>query len=96
MTEKKKFNHNEIEICSLSKKKIDTTKENYAIIVDCEGRKIRDIKFYKQEELRNLIKGNVEKITKRMMEKTQKLAGGVLRNFFEKSGMLKKEYEVRA
>lgn len=93
--EKKELIHNKNEKCALTKKKIDTTKENYAIIIDCSGKEIKSAKFYKQEPLRNLIEGNIEKISEELHKKTLKTAGGLMGNLFEKMGLVKEEYVVK-
>jgi len=70
----KKIVHNKIETCKLSKKQIDTTKENYAILLDCRGKEIHSMGFYKNQILKDTIKGNLQKVQQGIM----KLAGGML------------------
>jgi len=94
MKKTKKFNHKEIEICKLSKKPINTSKDDYSIIVDCMGDKIMSIEFYKTELLRDLIKGKGEKVAQALQERTQKLAGTITGNLFKKFGLTKEVYEV--
>ncbi len=53
----KTFNHKEIEICRISKKEINTEKDRYSVILDCEGDEIYSTGFYKTDELKDLIKG---------------------------------------
>jgi len=72
--ENKKIIHNKIETCKLSKAKIDTTKEDYAIIIDCRGKEIHSMGFYKNKILGDTIKGNLQKVKHDIM----KMAGGVL------------------
>ncbi len=86
----KKIKHNEIEICSLSKKKIYTSKDDYSIIVDCRGDEIKSTKFYKTELLRDLIKEKGEKIIQELQKRTQNLAGSML----QKLGIIKPVFEV--
>lgn len=74
----KNFNHKEIEQCRISKKPIDTTKERYSILVECEGRKINSIGFYKGQLLLDLIKGNLNSISQELMNKHKKIAGSML------------------
>lgn len=76
--EKKSINHKEIEYCSLSKKPINTTKEKYVIVLECEGKDVYSVGFYKGELLTELIKGNLETIKKELMERHKKLAGGMM------------------
>lgn len=76
--ETKKFNHKEIEQCKISKKTIDTTKERYAIIVECEGNNIYSVGFYKGNLLLDLVKGNLSSISQELVERHKKLAGGIM------------------
>ena len=76
--EKKSINHKEIEYCRLSKKPINTTKEKYVILLECEGKDIYSVGFYKGELLTELIKGNLDLIQKELMERHKKLAGGMI------------------
>lgn len=46
----KKFKHNKIEQCKISKKDINTEKERYCIILDCHGEIIEGIGFYKADD----------------------------------------------
>ena len=90
MKKQKKFKHKEIELCALSKKSIDTSKEDYSIIVGCIGDEIKSIKFYKTELLRDLIKEKGEKVIKVLQQRTQAVAG----NMLQKLGLIKPVYEV--
>ena len=74
----KKFEHQKVEKCKLSKKPIDTEKEKYAIILECEGNEIETVGFYKAELLNGLIKGNLEKINKELTNRYQNLAQGLM------------------
>lgn len=95
MTQHKSFKHKEVEECALSKKKIDTMKDDYSIILDCRGEEIKSIKFYKTELLRDLIKEKGEKVTKALLERTQNLAGNTVSNVLTKIGLIKPTYEVK-
>lgn len=95
MTQYKNFQHNEIEKCKLSKKRIDTLKDNYSIVLDCNGERINSIGFYKTELLKDLIKEKGEKVMKALMERTEALAGGMASNVLRKMGLIKQEYEVK-
>jgi len=86
----KKFKHKELEICSLSQKKINTSKDDYSIIVDCRGDEMKSIKFYKTELLINLIKAKGEKVIQELQQRTY----GLARNILRKAGIIKPVFEV--
>lgn len=79
--QKKVFKHKEIEECGITKKEIDTTKEKYVVIMDCNGKKIEKVKFYKFDILNDLIKNGGEKVRKELMTSTMRMAGGMLERF---------------
>lgn len=87
----KEFTHNDIEECKLTKKKIDTSKEKYAIILDCDGDKIFSIGFYRMEEFKEFMKGNVENVT----QETLNLAGNMLGGMLNKFRLGKEVVEIR-
>ena len=87
---KKEFEHNKIEPCKMSKKPIDTSVEQYCILLDCRGEEIFSAGFYKPELLKDLFKGNTEKIVKEMLNKQGKLARAIL----EKVGLVQKVVNV--
>lgn len=91
----KSFKHKEIEKCGLSKKNIDTLKDRYSIILDCDGEQIKSIKFYKSELLSDLIKGKGEKVMKALMQRTEAVAGGLASNVLRKMGLIKQEYQIQ-
>lgn len=95
MKQQKKFQHNEIETCKLSKKKIDTTRENYSVILDCQGKEIKSITFYRTDLLVDLIKGNGEKVAKELMDKTMKVSGTMVSRMLENLGLKDKVYEIK-
>ena len=95
-TKTKKFKHNKIETCKLSKKPIDTSKDDYSIIVDCRGDEIKSTGFYKTELLRDLIKEKGEKVVQELQKRTQAVAGNIAGNLFKKFGLTKEVYEVTA
>ena len=74
----KKFEHQKIEQCKLSKKPIDTEKDDYTILLDCRGNSIESIGFYKHELLQGLLKGNLQKINEELTNKYQNLAKGMI------------------
>jgi hypothetical protein len=72
--ETKNFNHKKVEICKISKKPIDTTKEKYAIIVECEGKDIYSVGFYRGQLLLDLVKGNLTSVSQELVERHTKVA----------------------
>lgn len=78
MVQTKVINHKEVEICNISKKPIDTLKDKYTILLECEGEKIVSIKFYKSNLLLDLIKGNGELIKKDWENKQKLMVGNIL------------------
>jgi len=91
----KTFEHKEIEQCSLSKKSIDTLKERYSVILDCEGEQIKKIKFYKTDLLKDLIKEKGEKVIEMLKQNMQDMAGGMAGNVLAKMGLIKPQFEVK-
>ena len=81
MKQTKKIKHDEIEICKLSKKKIDTTKDNYTIILDCQGKEIHGVGFYRHEEFSNFIEGKTNLVTKQLLNKQVAVAENLLAKF---------------
>lgn len=90
MVQKKVFEHREIELCNISKNKIDTLNERYVIILDCDGKKIEKVKFYKPEVINDVIKGKGKIITRELFNKQKKMVGNILENL----GLAKPVYEV--
>ena len=92
----KKFNHNDVEKCKLSKQDIYTEKDNYAIVLDCIGSSISSIGFYKAELLKDLIKGKGKKVAKTFMEQAKQMSQGIMKNIGIVMGVPKQEevYEV--
>lgn len=88
----KKFKHKKIETCKISKKAINTDKEQYAIMLDCEGDKITSIAFYKRDLLRDLIQGKGQLVARKVNENIINMAKGML----ESVGIVKpvKVYEI--
>ncbi len=64
----KKIEHSKYETCKLTKKKINTEKDQYAIILDCNGDEIQDFGFYKLDVLRNLLVGNLKEVKEEVKE----------------------------
>ena len=78
MVQTKIINHREIEKCKISKKPIDTMKDKYSIIVECEGEKIVSTGFYKSELLLDLIKGSGELVQKELLKKQGEMVNNIL------------------
>jgi len=76
--QKKEFEHEIIEVCKLSSKKINTYDERYAIILDCDGEQITSIGFYKLGRLKDLMEGKGEIIKEDLVEKYKGMAGSLL------------------
>lgn len=73
--------HKKIEICGISKKPINTDKENYCVLLDCMGKEIKSVKFYKAENLNSLIKGNIDKVTAILWKRTQQVTNNLVSRF---------------
>ena len=76
--ESKEIIHNQFETCKLSKKTIDTTKDDYAVLIDCRGNRIYSFGFYKNQILKDTIKGNLDKVKKDIMQMAQGSMGAIL------------------
>ncbi len=87
----KKFKHNKIEICKISKRSINTDKERYAIILDCNGKLIESIGFYKQDLLRDLVSGSGQMVAKNVMGNVLNMAEGML----QQVGITKPVYDLK-
>ena len=74
----KTITHKKIEICKLTKKPINTEKEKYAIICECEGDNIFKITFWKHQNLLDLIRGNLQKVAEMTMGRIGGMAKGML------------------
>ena len=83
--ENKKFEHQVIEKCSISKKNINTLKDKYCILLDCNGKKIEKIKFYKLEILKDLISGNGEIVKNALLESQKLMVGKMLGSILPKT-----------
>jgi len=91
----KTFEHKEVEQCALSKKSIDTLKDRYSVLLDCEGEQIKNIKFYKTDLLKSLIKEKGEKVVEMLKQNVQSMAGGMAGNILAKMGLIKPQFEVK-
>ncbi len=89
--EKKILQHDRFQVCGLSKKKIDTTKDNYTLIMDCQGENIVSYKFYKTELFVDLVKGKGKMIEENVMERSQKKAFAIL----DRMGITKPQYQIK-
>jgi hypothetical protein len=74
----KKFNHNEIEVCNLCKKPINTLKEEWATIIEYIEEHQTSIKFYHKICLVNFMKGNVKIIRDNFENKLKNFTGKIL------------------
>lgn len=89
--QKKQFTHKRDQVCKLSKKPINTAKDKYAIILDCDGKEITSYGFYKQDLLKDLITGNLKKVADAVKANVYGMARGIL----SKVGIKPKEvYEI--
>lgn len=86
----KKFKHKRVEICKITKKDIDTKKDRYSIILDCEGDIINEIAFYKTDILRDLLLMKGERVAKQLQSNIMNQA----RDMLESIGLVKPEYEI--
>lgn len=79
----KKIKHNRIEMCRLSKKKIDTEVDNYTIVIDCKGNNIHSVGFYKTDLFTELVSQNYYKLKKEIameyLQKASRLLMGINR-----------------
>jgi len=80
--------HNKIEQCRISKKPIDTSSEDYAILVECSGTTVRSVGFYKHELMKELVTGNLQKVRKEIIQRHTRVAAGLLNNLKEKMSQL--------
>lgn len=78
---KKEFIHKKNENCLLCNKEIDTSKNEWAVIIDLNGKKQIAVKFYHKRCLVDLFEGKGKIIQKKFEEKlgnfTKKMFGGV-------------------
>jgi len=75
----KELDHARIQKCNLSKKSIDTSKEKYSILMECDGDEIVNAKFYKPGLLHDIIRGNMEKVKKVLMDRHKSIAGSMMK-----------------
>ena len=68
MVKTKKIEHSKYETCKITKRKINTGKDDYAIIIDCRGDDIQGFGFYKLDTLRNLLVGNLTEVKEEVKE----------------------------
>lgn len=67
----KQFEHKRKEPCNICKKVIDTTKDEWATVIDFAKKKQTSIKFYHRSCLVDLVTGQGEIIKDRFREKLQ-------------------------
>lgn len=90
----KKFKHRRVEICTITKKDIDTKKDRYSIILNCEGDIINEIKFYKTDILRDLIQEKGERISKILRQQIMEDAKHMAESVLQSVGVIKPKFEV--
>lgn len=76
----KKFIHKWKEICGITQKQIDTQQEEWSAIIEFHGSEIRSVAYYKSEYLKELIKGNKEKIVSHLSDRISNTAKNILQN----------------
>lgn len=84
----KKFKHSKEEKCILCEKQINTTKDNWAVIIDYIGDKQDKAGFYHQKCLKDLLKGNVEVISNKFKDKLREFTQGMLKGMKEPNPQL--------
>lgn len=85
----KKIEHNKYETCKLTKKKINTEKDDYAIIVDCRGDDVQGVGFYKLDTLRNLLVGNLKEVKEEVKDEVMDNVMNTARNMLSKLGIVR-------
>jgi len=75
---KKKFEHEEIEICILCGRGIATDMDGWVALIDYEGEKQDKIGFYHRNCLDDLIKGKGEVIQQKFRQSLGNVVGGML------------------
>lgn len=65
----KKFYHQSVEICKICGKEIDTSKNEWAAVIDYNGKKQIRIGFYHRKCLNDLLKGKMEVMKQKFKEK---------------------------
>jgi hypothetical protein len=78
--QQKKFEHNLIEQGVISKEPINTIEDRYCILLDCDGKEITSIKFYKLNRLKDLIKGKGKIVLNDFMKRQQGMVASILQN----------------
>ena len=78
--QKKEFEHNLIEQGNISKEPIDTLEEKYCILLDCDGKEITSIKFYKLNRLKDLMSGKGKIIVNDFMKRQKSMVANILQN----------------
>lgn len=76
--ENKKFKHNEVEVCNLCSKDIATTIDEWCSLIDFKGKNQKNIKFYHNVCLRDLIQGQSKVIEHNFKEKVNTMIHNLL------------------
>jgi len=74
----KRFEHQKKETCKISGKPINTEKDKYCILLECDGEEINSIGFYNHLLLNNILVGNLTSVKKELLQKHQIMARGML------------------
>lgn len=86
--ENKKFEHQIAEECKLSHEIINTKEDKYCVILDCDGRDIIAIGFYKRDVLNDLIKGNLAIVHDAVKRNTEDKITNMARSMLQKVGLV--------
>ena len=78
--QKKEFEHNLIEQGNISKEPINTLEDKYCILLDCDGKEITSIKFYKLNRLKDLISGKGKIIINDFMKRQKGMVANILQS----------------
>lgn len=76
---KKEFQHRRKEKCGICEKPIDTTRDQWAAIIDLIGDKIMNVKFYHNNCLKDLITGKGKRLFDKVETDFKKQMGGVMK-----------------
>lgn len=86
--ENKEFEHQIAEECKLSHEIINTKKDKYCVILDCEGREINSIGFYKRDLITDLIKGNLKIVQDAVRVNTEDKITNMAKVLLQKVGVV--------
>jgi len=78
---KKEIEHSEEEKCLLSDTMIDTRREKYKIVLDCDGDEINFIQFFRKDVYDSLWSENKEEVSRAIQGRIMGLANNVMAKF---------------